>query len=346
MTSAWESKSTKREVQMNSKKVLVVGGAGFIGSHVNKMLHQAGYETVVFDNLSRGDERAVTQGTFVLGDMANEQDLSSLFSSHQFDAVMHFAALTDVGESVSHPGLYYTNNVTCTIQLLKHMIQHNVLNFIFSSSAAVYGVPSGSLISENSPCAPINPYGRTKLIVEEILKDFHDAYGLNYCALRYFNAAGGDPDGEIKNYKTKENNLIPLALKSLIEPNGSIKVFGNDYPTPDGTCIRDYIHVMDLGAAHILAMETLLDGGHSDVYNLGNGNGFSVKEVLKAIETVTGRSLNIIPVGRRPGDPVALVADAQKANTRLHWQPRYAALELMILHAWQAMAKECTKCPH
>lgn len=322
---------------MKSKKILVLGGAGFIGSHVNKQLHQSGYETVVFDNLSRGDARAVTRGHFIQGDMADKEALTFLFTTHHFDAVMHFAALTDVGESVEHPGIYYDNNVVCTLRLLECMVKHKVESLIFSSSAAVYGTPATSPVKEISPCQPINPYGRTKLMVEEVLQDFNNAYGLKFCALRYFNAAGGDPDGEVKNYKKRENNLIPLTLKSLLVPNGHISVFGCDYPTPDGTCIRDYIHVMDLGSAHILAMESLLDGGSADVYNLGNGNGFSVKEVLSAVEKMTGKPLKIIQSGRRLGDPAVLVADAEKARKCLGWQPKYPSLEQMILHAWNAM---------
>lgn len=329
---------------MTAKKILVVGGAGFIGSHVNKMLNEAGYQTVVFDNLSSGDARSVVRGTFIKGDMANEQDLTALFEQHRFDAVMHFAALTDVGESVIHPGVYYENNVALTLTLLKFLVKYGVKAFIFSSSAAVYGIPADPALRETSVCQPINPYGRTKLMVELILQDFERAYGLQYCALRYFNAAGGDPTGEIKNYKNRENNLIPLALKSLQDPNGKITVFGTDYPTSDGTCIRDYIHVLDLGSAHILAMETLLDGGPSDTYNLGNGNGFSVKEVLDSIERVTGRRLNIVLGDRRPGDPAVLIANSEKAQKSLMWFPKYMALDEMIEDAWKAITKEKEEC--
>lgn len=322
---------------MTGKKILVVGGAGFIGSQVNKMLHQAGYQTVVFDNLSLGDARAVISGEFVEGDMANEKQLVSLFEAHQFVAVMHFAALTDVGESVLHPGLYYTNNVANTLKLLTCMARYNVNTFIFSSTAAVYGIPESSPLEESSACRPINPYGRSKLMTEEIIKDFHHAHGLQYMILRYFNAAGGDPEGKIKNYKKRENNLIPLALRSLLEPNKQLTVFGSDYPTPDGTCIRDYIHVSDLGTAHILAMQALLDGRPSNTYNLGNGSGFSVKEVLQAIENVTGRKLNICQGSRRPGDPATLVADSKKAHDGLKWKPQRRALEQMVEDAWKAL---------
>lgn len=333
-----------RGLSMKTKKILIVGGAGFIGSHVNKMLNEAGYETIVFDNLSSGNARAVVRGTFVQGDMANANELDALFTLHHFDAVMHFAAMTDVGESVFHPGAYYENNVVCTLNLLKHMVKFDVKAFIFSSSAAVYGIPETPAIRESCVCQPINPYGRSKLMVEQILQDFERAYGLQYCALRYFNAAGGDPTGEIKNYKCRENNLIPLALKCLLDPKGHITLFGTDYDTPDGTCIRDYIHVLDLGTAHIKAMETLLDGGTSDIYNLGNGNGFSVKEVLKSVEKVTNRPLNIIIGDRRLGDPAVLIANAEKAKRSLGWQPRYLLLDDMIDHAWKAINKENEVC--
>lgn len=330
---------------MDAKKILVVGGAGFIGSHVNKQLNLAGYETVIFDNLSRGDARAVTRGSFVQGDMADEKELTSLFEMHAFSAVMHFAALTDVGESVLNPSLYYANNVFCTLNLLECMLKHHVKRLIFSSTAAVYGTPQEPFIRESSACLPINPYGRSKLMAEQIMQDFEKAYGLRYCALRYFNAAGGDPDGEIKNYKKKENNLIPLALRSLLSSDGKVTLFGTDYDTPDGTCIRDYIHVEDLGSAHILAMERLLDGGPSDIYNLGNGNGFSVKEVLAAVEKVTGHRLNVVEGGRREGDPAILVANAEKAHQSLAWTPKHTSLEEMVEHAWKGMLKESTECP-
>lgn len=329
---------------METWKILVVGGAGFIGSHVNKMLNLAGYETVVFDNLSRGDARAVRSGAFVEGDLSDEEQLSSLFEKHKFLAVMHFAAFTDVGESVSRPGLYYRNNVTNTLNLLDCMIKHGVKKIIFSSSAAVYGTPVSAFISETTPCQPINPYGMSKYVVELILQDFEKAYGLKFCILRYFNAAGGDPDREIKNFKQRENNLIPLALRSLLEPKGKITIFGSDYPTEDGTCIRDYVHVMDIASAHIAAMVRLVAGSASAIYNLGNGNGYSVKAVLQAVQNVTGLTLNVLQGPRREGDPAVLVANAEKAHRELAWQPRYPALEPMIDHAWKALQEERSRC--
>lgn len=321
---------------MVKKNILIVGGAGYIGSHVNKMLYQAGYETVVFDNLSHGDQRAATHGFFIEGDTANPTALDTLFKKHHIDAVMHFAAYIDVGESVRDPSKYYTNNVTNTLNLLNAMLRHSVKTFIFSSSAAVYGIPKEIPIVESHPCHPINPYGYSKLMVETILSDFDKAYGLKSCSMRYFNAAGGDPDGEIKNYKRKEHNLIPLILKSL-KKKESVTIFGTDYPTPDGTCIRDYIHVCDLANAHISAMEHIIKGAPSSIYNLGNGNGFSVRQVIHAVEKVTGLKVHVIEGDRRPGDPAILVANAQKAIHELKWNPQFSALETMIEHAWKAI---------
>lgn len=319
---------------MTQKKILIVGGAGYIGSHVNKMLHQHNYDTIVFDNLSLGSREAVKQGTFIQGDMANVEELEAVFSTHKIDAVMHFAALTDIGESMAEPGKYYVNNVSNTLNLLNCMRKHRVKIFIFSSTAAIFGIPQEPLLSEKHPCQPINPYGTSKLMVEKILQDFDQAFGIKSCSLRYFNAAGGDPEGEIGYYKKKESNLIPLILKSL-RNNGSITVFGTDYPTPDGTCIRDYIHVNDLGSAHILAMEKLMSGSPSLEYNLGNSQGFSVREVIKAVEKATGEQVNVIEGQRRPGDPPILVADSQKARRELGWKPQYPHLEEMITHAWK-----------
>ena len=316
--------------------ILIAGGAGYIGSHVNKMLSQRGYQTVVLDNLSKGHEKAVIQGQLIKGDLADLHLLDHIFNSHAILAVMHFAALIDVGESVVNPGEYYRNNVANTLNLLMAMQRHGVKTFIFSSTAAVYGLPIQIPISEQHPCQPINPYGESKWMVEKMLNSFALSNGLKFCALRYFNAAGGDPQGLIKNYKTKESNLIPLALRSLLN-QGSITLFGTDYATQDGTCVRDYVHIDDLGAAHIAAMERLLQGGESGIFNLGNGQGFSVREVFKSVEKVTGRSLNVIEGTRRPGDPPFLVADASKAQQELHWHPRYASIDIMIKHAWQAL---------
>lgn len=320
---------------MKSSTILIVGGAGFIGSHVAKMLEIQGYRTIVFDNLSTGSRNAVTRSSFTQGDIGNLKNLENIFTSEKIDAVMHFAALIDVGASVTHPDDYYQNNVAHTLNLLKVMVKHGVKTLIFSSSAAIFGAPKQQHIDENHPCNPINPYGQTKLMVETILKDYDHAYGLKSSCLRYFNAAGGDPDGEIKYHKGKETNLIPLILRSIIQ-NTAINIYGTDYPTPDGTCIRDYIHIEDLGDAHIRAMDRLLNGGMSTNFNLGNGNGFSVREVITAAEKVVGRKVNAIEGPRRPGDPAILVADSKKAHIELGWQPRYPDIETMIAHAWNA----------
>ncbi|MCE5318068.1 MAG: UDP-glucose 4-epimerase GalE [Parachlamydia sp.] len=317
--------------------ILVAGGAGYIGSQINKMLQQAGYQTVVIDNLSRGSRSNVVRGEFAEGDIGDSAFLDRLFAQYSFSAVMHFAALIDVGESIQKPDLYYVNNVSRTLTLLQTMLRHGVTTFIFSSTAAVYGLPLKPTIDEAHPCNPINPYGESKLIVEKMLSDLGQAYGLKFCALRYFNAAGGDPEGEIKNRRAKDSNLIPLALRSLLEPAGKVKIFGTDYPTRDGTCVRDYIHVSDLGRAHITALENLLSGSPSCCYNLGNGEGFTVREVLQTIEKVTGRRLNIEESARRPGDPPVLVANAALAQKALNWRPRYPNLDSMIEHAWLAL---------
>ena len=317
--------------------ILITGGAGYIGSHVNKQLDEAGYQTVVLDNLSTGDKNAVTRGTFIEGDIANSELLDEIFKSRKIDAVMHFAAFTDVGESVIDPFKYYRNNVCHTLNLLHAMERNHVRIFIFSSTAAIFGLPQADKIAETHPKNPINPYGESKLMVEQILADAENAYGLRSCCLRYFNAAGGDPDGEIKNFKKKESNLIPVILRSLNNGDHSVKIFGTDYPTPDGTCIRDYIHILDLGQAHIQAMEQLFNNGPSARYNLGNGRGFSVKEVISTAEHVTKIPVKAINGEKRPGDPPLLLADSRKAADELGWKPHYSSLEQMISHAWKAL---------
>lgn len=324
---------------MSLPNVLVVGGAGFIGSHVTKMLSRSGYHPIVFDNLSSGHREAVTCGTFIHGDLANPKDLQDVFERYPIIAVMHFAALIDVGESVIDPAKYYIHNVSYTLNLLEAMRKFGVYTLIFSSSAAIFGTPHEVPMPETHPCRPISPYGHTKLIVEQILQDCDHAYGIKSSCLRYFNAAGGDPKGEIKNHKLKETNLIPLVLRSLKDPSKTVTIFGTDYPMLDGTCIRDYIHLEDLGSAHILAMEKLLQGGSSTNYNLGNGNGFSVRQVISAAEEATGLKVKAIEGPRRPGDPPILVADALKARTELGWNPVYPNLKEMISHAWLALHK-------
>jgi len=322
---------------MYNKTILVTGGAGYIGSHVNQMLNQTGYKTIVLDNLTRGNGQAVTAGTFIEGSLSDEKLLSHIFTSSKIDAVMHFAAFIDVGESIVNPGKYYENNVSETLALLEAMQKHLVKYFIFSSTAAIFGLPQEKTISENHPKCPINPYGKSKLMVETILSDFDLAYQMRSCSLRYFNAAGGDPEGLIKSYEKKESNLIPLILKSLKNSSQVITIYGTDYETKDGTCIRDYIHVHDLASAHILSMEKLFECEKSMQYNLGNGNGFSVRDVILAAEQVTGLKVNVREGKRRAGDPPILVANAKKAQKELGWHPKYQKLEQMIAHAWKAI---------
>lgn len=322
---------------MTDKTVLVVGGAGFIGSYVNKMLAKSGYQTIVFDNLSRGHRENVILGNFIQGNLTDPKALDHLFSTHKIDGVMHFAAYIDVGESVRDPLKYYNNNVGGTLNLLQAMVCHNIQNLVFSSTAAIFGVPTKPLIDETHPCKPINPYGEGKLFAEKVLDDCEKAYGLRSCCLRYFNAAGGDPEGHIKNRQEKPTNLIPIILRSLLTPEGFITINGTDYLTPDGTCVRDYIHIHDLGQAHLLAMERLMEGSPSCQFNLGNGHGFSVREVVTAVENVTGLPVRTKEGPRRPGDPATLVADATKARRELGWDPHYPHLEEMIDHAWKAL---------
>lgn len=323
-----------------SHAILIVGGAGYIGSHVNEMLYRQGYQTIVLDNLSHGNREAVAHGTFIQGDLEDTRLLDEIFSTYKIDAVMHFAALKDVGESVKEPLRYYENNVANTLNLLSMMVKHRVNRMIFSSSAAIFGNPQEIPVSEEHPCHPINPYGKTKLMVEKILEDFDHAYGIRYSSLRYFNAAGGDPQGQIKNYQLTDSNLIPIILRNILKGNPSVTIFGTNYATPDGTCIRDYIHIEDLGTAHIAALENLLKGSSSSCYNLGNGNGFSVREVIAAAEKVTGIKIHVYEGARRPGDPAVLIASSDKAKQELHWNPQYSSLETIIQHAWEALQRD------
>ncbi|CAN7321385.1 UDP-glucose 4-epimerase GalE [Pseudoduganella sp. LjRoot289] len=314
--------------------VLVVGGAGYIGSHMVKRLRQAGYQPIVLDNLSQGRREATIGAQLIVGDLGDESVLDVLLQAYPVAAVMHFASHIQVGESVSDPGKYYDNNVGNTVALLRAMVRHRVQRFIFSSTAAIFGAPEYVPIDEWHPAAPINPYGHSKHMVECMLEDFDQAYGLRSCCLRYFNAAGADPDGELGECHEPETHLIPLVLQAASGRRPAITVYGRDYDTPDGSCIRDYIHVHDLCEAHLLALEALLAGGGSARYNLGNGNGYSVLEVIKAARRVTGRAIAEVDGPRRAGDPPRLVADATRARHVLGWQPRYAELETIIEHAW------------
>ena len=314
--------------------ILVCGGAGYIGSHINKALHQEGYETVVFDSLIYGHREAVKWGTFVKGDLANPDELEKVFSTYDIDAVFHFAAFTYVGESVEDPEKYYYNNVTNTLNLLKAMRKHGCNKIIFSSTCAIYGEPERLPLTEEVPQHPVNPYGATKLMVERIFKDYHAAYGLEFVVLRYFNAAGADPDGEIGESHNPETHLIPLVLDAASGKRADIKVFGTDYDTPDGSCIRDYVHVTDLASAHLLALHHLEAGRGSDFFNLGNAQGTSVLEVVEAARRVTGKDFKATMAERRPGDPPKLVGSSEKAMRVLGWRPRFADIDVIVKHAW------------
>jgi UDP-glucose 4-epimerase len=323
---------------MNQKNkdgtILVVGGAGYIGSHMVKALLKEGYTPLILDSLATGHKRLLTGGTFIEGRLGDKNLLNQIFTENSVRAVMHFAAFSLVGESVQQPLKYYQNNVCETISLLNAMVQHHVKRFIFSSTAAVYGEPDKTPIDEMHPRRPTNPYGSSKLCVEQMLSDCDAAYGLKSICLRYFNAAGADESGTIGEMHNPETHLIPLVLKSAISGN-PIKVFGTDYPTPDGTCLRDYVHVTDLAQAHLLALKALLKGSGSAAYNLGNSIGYSVRQVISIAEKVTGRSIQVIEDRRRSGDPAVLVADSKKIKQALNWQPRYEDLGTIIATAWK-----------
>lgn len=322
-------------IHMSKPNVLVVGGAGYIGSHMVKMLLSQEYGVTTFDNLSTGYRDAVLGGEFIQADLADRHALEQLFSTRKIDAVMHFASFIQVGESVKEPSKYYANNVTNTLNLLDAMVTHGVKRFIFSSSAAVYGTPTVVPIPEDHVKNPINPYGRTKWMVEQILEDYDRAYGLKSISLRYFNAAGADPDGQLGERHEPETHLIPLILRAASGRTPDIKVFGRDYDTPDGTCIRDYVHIVDLCEAHRIAVDQLMQGGGTAAYNLGNGHGFSVAEVIAAVERVAACKVNVTHADRREGDPPRLVADASRARAELGWQPRFHQLDTIIAHAWE-----------
>jgi len=317
------------------KKILVVGGAGYIGSHMVDFLVQQNFEPVVLDNLSTGHRDAILKGEFIQGDLADRELLDKIFTQYQFDAVMHFASFIEVGESVQNPAKYYHNNVCNTLNLLNAMVKHGVNYFIFSSTAAVYGAPVYTPIDVGHPKQPINPYGKSKLMVEQILDDYDHAYGLKSICLRYFNAAGADPKGRLGERHDPESHLIPLILQAANGRRACIKVFGRDYDTPDGTCVRDYIHVVDLCQAHLLGLDFLVRTNLSRKYNLGNGQGFSVQEVIDSAKRVTQKEINVVEAERRPGDPPILIADATAAQADLNWKPQYPDLDTIIKHAWQ-----------
>lgn len=317
------------------KTVLVVGGAGYIGSHMVWLLGQKGVDVVTLDNLSSGYRDAVLHGRFVHGDIADRLILDKIFREHKFDAVMHFASFIQVGESMQDPAKYYQNNVVNTLNLLNAMLTHGVDKFIFSSTAAIFGEPEYSPIDEAHSKRPINPYGWSKLMVEQALADYDHAYGLKSVCLRYFNAAGAHPDGLLGERHDPETHLIPLVLQAASGRRPNISVFGRDYDTPDGTCIRDYIHILDLAEAHWLALQHLQSGKESIAFNLGNGNGYSVESVIQTARRITGKAIPVQEGRRRLGDPARLVANATQIQQELGWQPAYADLDTIVGHAWQ-----------
>ncbi|MEM1113802.1 MAG: UDP-glucose 4-epimerase GalE [Pseudomonadota bacterium] len=314
-------------------KILVVGGAGYIGSHMVKMLHLGGYEVVTLDDLSTGYRDAVKYGEFIEGDIADSVLLDGLFKTVKFDAVMHFASFIEVGESVLNPAKYYENNFVNTLSLLDAMVRGGVKNFIFSSTAAIFGEPEYTPIDEQHPKNPISPYGRSKWMVEQVLEDYDKAYGLKSICLRYFNAAGADPDGELGERHQPESHLIPLVLQAASGRRRSISVFGSDYDTKDGSCVRDYIHVVDLCSAHLCALDKLISGSDSGRYNLGNGTGFSVLEVIDTAETISGKEISRGYSERREGDAAILVANAELARAELGWKTQFDSLDVIIEHA-------------
>ena len=314
--------------------ILVVGGAGYIGSHMCKYLSKNGYLPIVLDNLSRGHEKAVKWGPLIEGSISDRNILKRVFSEHRIDAVMHYAAYSYVGESVTDPSMYYQNNLADTICLLSEMVEAEIKKIVFSSSCAVYGEPEEIPITENHPQNPINPYGRTKYMVEQVLDDFGYAYGVESVSLRYFNAAGADPEGELGEDHNPETHLIPLAIQAALGKREEIRIYGNDYPTHDGTCIRDFIHVEDLAESHLLALKRLLNEKGGGTYNLGNGQGYSVREVIDITRRITGKPIRDRVVDRRDGDPAVLVGSSDKAKNELGWNPRFPDLESIVETAW------------
>jgi len=318
----------------SNKNVLVTGGAGYIGSHACKALAKADYIPIAYDNLIYGHESAVQWGPFEQGDILDQNRLDEVIRQYQPAAIMHFAAFAYVGESVDHPGKYYRNNVTGSLTLLEAMHDNGIKHFIFSSTCATYGEPEQIPMTEVHKQAPINPYGQSKLMIEQMLRDFDTAHGIKSVSLRYYNAAGADPDGDTGEDHDPETHLIPLVLDAAAGKRPSITIFGDDYDTPDGTCIRDYIHVTDLADAHVKALKYLEQGGQSTAYNLGNGKGFSVKEVIDTAKNITGKDIPVEIGPRRPGDPPSLVGDATRIREELNWQPEYDDIETILETAW------------
>ena len=324
---------------MNKSKVLIVGGAGYIGSHMAKYLSERQFQCVILDNLSTGHAKSAKFGSLIIGDLNDQVLLDKLFKDNEFAAVLHFAAASIVAESVVNPSKYYRNNVSNTLNLLDAMISYGVKKLIFSSTAAIFGEPEYIPIDETHPKNPINPYGKSKLMVETILKDYFTAYGLNSVCLRYFNACGADPTGELGELHNPETHLIPIILQTASGRRKNVNIYGQDYPTIDGTCVRDYIHIEDLCQAHYKALEKMINDSLTgqSVYNLGNGSGYTVKEIIEQAQAIVGRdnrSVKAQYVDRRIGDPAVLVADASAAQCDLGWKPEYSNLNQMITHAW------------
>jgi len=316
-------------------KILVCGGAGYIGSHTVKSLLREGFEVVIFDNFSSGKEELVIGGEVIRGDLDDKEPIREVFKARKIEAVLHFASLIQVGESYLNPQRYYTHNLSTSLNLFEAMLEADVKKIIFSSSAAVYGAPQEIPITESHPLNPINPYGHTKLFVERILQDYEKAYGMRFISLRYFNAAGADPDAELGELHDPETHLIPNILQFLLGKKDSFQVYGTDFPTPDGTAIRDYIHVTDLADAHVLALRKLITSGDSDAINLGASRGFSVLEVVKKVEEMTGLRVSFRAKPKRLGDVPVLLASKVKAEQRLGWRLRYSGLETIIETAWR-----------
>lgn len=322
--------------------MLVTGGAGYVGGHAALHLRDLGYGVVVLDSLERGHAHTVTEvleAPLIEGSTLDRAVLDELFATRSIDAVMHFAAYAYVGESVNHPRMYYRNNVTGTLTLLEAMHDAGVRHIVFSSTCATFGVPETMPITEATEQRPINPYGAGKLMVERMLRDFDTAYGMRYVALRYFNAAGADPEGRLGEQHEPETHIIPRILETAAGQRDAVGIFGTDYATPDGTCVRDYVHVMDLADAHVRALDHLLNGGSSDAFNLGTGTGNSVREVVRVCEAVSGRSIPVNELPRRPGDPPVLVACSDRAKQVLGWEPQYADLATTVEHAWRWMIR-------
>lgn len=316
------------------RKILVTGGAGYIGSHACKALAAAGYEPVSFDNLVYGHEWAVKWGPLEVGDVSDRGRLDQVIEKYQPAAIMHFAAYAYVGESVQHPGKYYRNNVAGTLTLLEAMRDHGIRDIVFSSTCATYGVPAQVPISEVEPLKPISPYGMSKYVVERMLADFDVAHGLKSVSLRYFNAAGADEEGQVGEDHDPETHLIPLAIGAVLGTNDPLTIFGDDYPTPDGTCIRDYVHVADLAEAHVKAIEYLANGNESGVFNLGTGTGYSVKEIVDAVSQISGQQVPFSFGPRRSGDPAVLYSSTSLANEVLGWTAIHSSLDKIIGSAW------------